>query len=378
MIYSTRNDGFCQRLKSLLRVIRAGEIFDKDYRFVWRKKSGEYGAFHACEDVLDVFSEEYVKRKHVLELPSVVDISAKDLNKSMAGNYNIIEGWDFLDSKDENYSREFSSIVFSDSINSAIDFAKSIDIGSKSVAIHVRGGDICYGAGKNNSFEFQDKVITIPLAKDIARRSDGRVIFFCQDDEFKEQLRGVENAIFPEDLCKNLEMSKLESLIFDVILMSRSGAIFGGTSAVPEVASMLTGAKQYHPLDKYSPGEISSISRSFEFFSDCAHDNDIIYFSLINSLYYSILSESKLGDIREIVKEAISVNATSFQSLFFGYFYERDFLERRLLGSGFSLSYIDEVVKSNYTMLKNSDMMSRIVNGSGFTFKAYKAWLASL
>jgi len=378
MIYSTRDDGFCQRLKSLLRVIRASEIFNEDYRFIWRKKGGEYGAFHACEDVLDVFSKEYVKRKHVTELPGIVDVSAMELSKGVTGNYNIIEGWDFLDSRGENYSREFSSIGFSDSINSAITFGKTIDIGSKPVAVHVRGGDICYGVGKNNSFEFQDKVITIPLAKDIARRSDGRVIFFCQDEGFKEKLTGVENAIFPEDLCKDLGMSKLESLMFDVILMSRCEAVFGGKSAVPEVAAMIAGAKQYHPLDKYSPEDIASISRSGELFSDCAQDDDIIYFSLINSLYYSILSECNQNDIKDIVKEAVSVNPNSFQSLFFGYVYEREFLKNCLLGNKFSSSDIDKVVKSNYAMLKNSGIVSQVVSSSGFTFKAYKAWLASL
>lgn len=285
MFLANRNDGFGQRLIMLLKAIRLSNLVSQDYKFTWHEKKGEHGSYHAAQDIKHVFSESFIKNHFSNEfIPHSIAQVKKSEDLLRFDNTKIYAVYSrkllpYLDQVNPVYLEELNAVKFSDKVNIAIDLAKSVKLDEKAIAIHLRGGDICFGPLKHKSIMFQDKVVPLSVAKTIITHATSSVVVFTQDEKFKRYLSGVGRVIFSDDLMGSGFEDNIEKTMFDIILMSRCETIVGRDSAIPIVASMISGVKILDPCED-NERVIKSIL-SDEYYNSETYDSDtLLYLSV--------------------------------------------------------------------------------------------------
>ncbi|MGM8849365.1 hypothetical protein ACS8E6_02475 [Salinicola halophyticus] len=327
MLISSRNDGFGQRLKALLRTIRISERAQGlDYKFIWNAKSGEYGSFHACEPVNKVFADSYINEHYIKTFPENTKrvSSHEDLARLDSSLTYLITGREsFLDELNPSYAEEFSYIKFSENLHEAIERANTALVPPGSVALHLRGGDLCFGPLKHKSYAYQSKVVPLSLAKKLIKdKGDvgASVVLFCQDQTFKEYLRGYQNVLLPDELLGLSYEDNLTGVLSELVIMSRCDEIFGGDSAVPIVASMLSGKSLIDASEYFRKTDVIESIESDEIFINNMYDRDTLYFLNISLLYNYFSMESEESKKKLAIQNAISIDPLNTQSLFFLYY----------------------------------------------------------
>lgn len=343
MILSIRKDGFGQRVKSLMYAMRFSKSIGHDYQFLWEEKTGSYGALHACKNANDIFEKAYYEKYFVDNLPekyTPLNSALKREDILYKNNFYTVNGVSEKEVFDAcAYKSEFLEIGFNEDIKKSIKFAFSIDVNPETKAIHLRGGDICYGPLKGKSILFQDKVITIPLAKKIIEDSKTDIIVFSQDPDFNLFLNQYDNVIFASDLKKESMQEGVSSVIFDVVLMSRCQEIYAGTSAIPELAAMISGTKLSTALDAYHCQFIVDYLDELVFKDDFKYNKDLEFYFLINLFYYSAII-SDVVRMRKISGRMLVVNPENPQSILFGYFFNKEMTEKILKENYFKIKKI--------------------------------------
>ncbi len=286
-IVSMRTDGFGQRLKVLLFAMRVSKYFDLDMKFVWDRKGGAYGKYHACEEADQTFSSDFLSMHYLEDTPEGVGFNPSKFKEAdyFLNDTCYLVNW-FSDSLNHlgGYEREFFSVGFSDVIKSAISAANKISIDSPSSAVHLRGGDILYGPLRCFSTLFQDKIIPISIAKELVSDKSVTWFVFAQDESVSSHLRGFDNVVVSSDLQGDF-LTSVEKVIFDIVLMSRCDRIFGGSSAVCELASLISGVKVIGVSDLYSDDKINSSIKNDELFMNSLYDKYLMS-QLFSAVYY--------------------------------------------------------------------------------------------
>lgn len=325
-IISIRDDGFCLRLKVMLTALRLANKYNMGMKFMWNEKKGLYGSFHACSDVNEVFSKKFIEKSYLKKRPeSGVVLNSKNFNKHKLENQS---GLDFLLASEVEldggaYNEEFNEIGFSEKMKNAIKLAESINVDNV-YAMHLRGGDLVYGPLKIYSLIHNDKVMPISVAKEIISISDKKMIIFAQDETVKNELRSFDGTVISSDLSTGLH-SREELLIFDLVLMSRCEKIYGGTSGVCQVASLLSGKEILSVYNKYTDSDICSLILKDEMYKNNQYDELMLSFLDIAVYYHSY----DLCEKRAVLEKAVGRDSENYGSkliLFFTFFDVDDWL----------------------------------------------------
>jgi hypothetical protein len=262
MIVSCRTDGLGQRLNALLNTIYLARTLGIDYGFAWKALAGGHAVHHSIGTPEDIFDPVYLDRHYVPELDekmpqlSTRGLSISDLKrvttragfkgwrsklrlelKRHSADPYLIEGWSV------GVARAFEEIKFAGPIQSAISAARARRIPDNAVAIHLRAGDVVYGAA-GRSLDFVSKIIPPIIAEEVMVQLKGRgfqPILFGQDALLLTYLAERHGAALATGDDAVPAMGPFESVFYEIALMARTKLIVAGDSGFPRLASWIGG-----------------------------------------------------------------------------------------------------------------------------------------
>lgn len=275
VFFANRVDGFGMRLSAVLSAIIYAKNYGSDFKFSWfNRDTDTYLNHHMSNKIEDVFDEEFIS-EHIIE-KSYID----SLNLTNASQYNkklhnaLFEGYlcdysnrnDFKNSDNSfSYRDTFNSIGFSESLLEAKHLAETIDLGKKTVAIHLRSGDIVYeGYRLFHSFHYKvTPAYVIPVLIEKYKNDGYEVILIGQEESFCQYLSKEYSVKYSEDLV-NKDFNKTQQGMFDITLFARMSLIISMGSAFTEVATLINGSKTQQYFNVLSFDEIKDGFEKFE------------------------------------------------------------------------------------------------------------------
>lgn len=261
---ANRNDGLGARLGAILNAIVMAKIFQRKFHVYWPSEVSVGKEFHVIDSAKDTFSQKYVEEHFVGDDFLIVDKNAQVSNVENVKDFFAENEIDvYLCHQNEKfkclhdlsgidataYKEAFESIKFNESINQSILAAKSVNIGQKAVAIHIRGGDIVYGRYRL-SRRYQQKALCYSLAIaliDKLTQQGFTPVIFLQDKAIENALRNekLNNLVLAKDFSNDFDLK--QQAFFDIALMSRCQIIIAGSSSFSDVAARISGIKVDKP-----------------------------------------------------------------------------------------------------------------------------------
>jgi hypothetical protein len=141
------------------------------------------------------------------------------------------------------FCRAFDGIDFSPKIKRALHASRLPDVGSDTIAVHLRAGDIVNGKFRRIG-TYASKVIPYKLVSAYVseQRDRGKqVLLFGQDAELGRAIAHAYGARWASDLMPSDLKSSAEQAFFDVGLMSRCSKIVAGASDFTRLAATIRG-----------------------------------------------------------------------------------------------------------------------------------------
>lgn len=314
IFFANRVDGFGMRLSAVLSAMIYAKNYGSDFKFSWFNRDTDiYLSHHMSNKVEDVFDQEFIN-KHIIEkgyIDSLNLINASQYNEKL--NDGLFKGYlcdysnrnDFQkDNTSFSYREAFNSIGFSEMLLEAKCLAESIHLGEKTVAIHLRSGDIVYeGYRLFHSFHYKvTPAYVIPVLIEKYKSEGYEVILIGQEESFCKYLSKTYSVKYSGDLI-NKDFDKTQQGMFDIALFARMSLIISMGSAFTEVATLINGSKTKRYFHVLSLDEIKEGFFKFEtgFGALCSSVITDLYksFSYINFYrkYYSVLSVEKKIEI---------------------------------------------------------------------------------
>ncbi len=278
-----REDGLGERLRAIVQGSYLANYLQLEFKFCWPSKRFA-SEFHAIESEEKIFASHFLQKHFLRDLPkgfkAYLKVSQNNkialplkLDELLADGFKGLY-FDDLDVrrvlKDDsdpdlssNLAEAFQKIEFSDQLSQVMNTVQTIKLSNKTVAIHIRGGDIVYGPYRFFQ-HFQDKVLPLPIAKYLLNTlvSQGyEPIVFVQDEAVKNVFKNLPNIRLSSDFLKET-YSNLEQAFFDILLMSRCTQIFAGSSGFAELAAVISGQTVQQSIQALSSEEITSIIQS--------------------------------------------------------------------------------------------------------------------
>lgn len=332
IFYATRTDGLGERLRAILNAIALANKFSGRFYFSWTKLVGVHEKFHSTGNVDSVFDPYFIENHFIewgerksLKLLSYdqfieegfnkENIDGVEVNKVHLAYRNFFED-DFF------YEKAFKSIRFNDKVEDARIEAYKVSLDEKSIAIHLRSGDIVYGIFRYSNL-FYDKIVPQYIVEALIKKlqKDGyKVFIFGQDYDFCKVISKSSNAIFVDEI-KDTNYDVHQSAIFDITLMSRCDRIVAGSSGFAVLASWINNKK----IDSYKSFlNTKEIENAFIGFSD---DVGLLFSPQISSLSKSFALSHYLNEFesslslhkkKEIVRKCLEMDA---DNIFYKIFY---------------------------------------------------------
>ncbi len=285
IVVAARQDGLGERLNAILNGMFLAHQLGFEFAYHWPPTSsaerlGVDKALHAIGGEEEFFSSDFIARYSIPDFNSkgFVEVRGKGLTREHLVRKTEdpdFAGWlaprldldDLLveqlrPNPDFNLGSVFNEIEFHETVAAAIRAARSLDIPAHCVGVHLRSGDIFYGAYRK-LVHYTYKGVTLPIAKAIISsiaQSGGRVLLFGQDRDVLQYLKKVTGAMTMEDLHAPKFVSSTVQAMFEIVLMSRCERIVAGSSGFAKQASWIAGIRVEHPADFFSPGEQTRIS----------------------------------------------------------------------------------------------------------------------
>jgi len=259
VIVAGRKDGIGERLRAIMNCIILSDAIGGQFLFHWPDLDRNLDAqFVDMLPVDRMFSAAFIEKHHIdparLRSLSAVPLSP-DLNEiaglgensgpcaflapaadklvpgSSIGRFSIPE---------DCYVRAFNSIEFSDEIQAAVNAARLADVPASSIALHIRSGDLVYGNYRYFG-TLESKLIPLEISEYlIAKNPETKFVIFCQDKDIISRVRGHDNVIVPEDVADTAAFNGVQSVLFEISLMSRCGKIIAGSSAFASLAAQVS------------------------------------------------------------------------------------------------------------------------------------------
>lgn len=283
---SSRNDGFGERLKALMNTIYIAKKTGGHARFVWEVMPESMARDHSVISAEETFSPTYLenfrikykdfKNLKIKHLSQEARSIAADMPQS-PGVDAILVGQGSLINQAPTLMRKFDlsmgqlsafrSIEFSDELEKARRAAYDLEIPEKTIAVHLRAGDIVYGR-----YRFMDrytsKVVPSPLAIDIVKnyeRAGIGTLIFGQDEVLCKLLKDRFGARLASEIGDSFDFSETQKALFEITLMSRAQAIYAGSSGFAVSAARISNASLRDPYTVYAPDQaVEIIKRSLQ------------------------------------------------------------------------------------------------------------------
>lgn len=273
VFFANRVDGFGMRLSAVLSAMIYAKNYGSDFKFSWFNRDKDtYLNHHMSNKVEDVFDGEFIN-EHVIEkgyIDGLNLINASQYNEEI--NNELFEGYlcdysnrnDFKNS-DTSFREAFNSIGFSKSLLEAKRLAESIDLGEKTVAIHLRSGDIVYeGYRLFHSFHYKvTPAYIIPILIEKYKNDGYEVVLIGQEESFCQYLSKKYSVKYSGSII-NKEFNTNQQGMFDIALLARMSLIISMGSAFTEVATLINNSKTKRYFNVLSFDEIRDGFQKFE------------------------------------------------------------------------------------------------------------------
>ena len=267
-----RSDGLGERLRALLNAIALSQVYNARFEFYWDDEVFNVKG-HAIDNADKIFDPDFIHH-HQIELNKASKCLpvSEFFRTRKSGHYycdQVVEESFFKGNKadfscfENERASAFEKIKFSDSVMYAINVAKGIPLHENSVALHLRAGDLVYGK-YSQSTSYTQKAISYPLAIDIiedCQQQSCDVLVFGQDEKLIDSLCDNFHVSSAMNFMP-LQFNKYQSAIFDIVLMSRCGSIYAGSSGFAILASWINQSVYINPM--YSLGREKVVNIIFE------------------------------------------------------------------------------------------------------------------
>lgn len=262
---SHRSDGLGERLKAIVNAIALAGYYKTDFAFSWPPISATVAASHAIGQARDLFSDEFVDRRMVTNKPTM---SLSDFISQGGGSTNtqalVSTPHTSIYHVSESLRRHvpasklseaFWKIGFSDKMQKAIDIAKSVELLTGGVGIHLRAGDIVYGRYRFSE-RYTNKVVPYPLCAEFVKQqatAGTTVILFGQDADLCRKMTDRLGAVFAGEYHSTYDFDDHQAAIFDIVLMSRCARVVSGNSGFAQIAQIIGQFELLDPLKILPP-----------------------------------------------------------------------------------------------------------------------------
>lgn len=262
---STRSDGLCMRLNTILDAMILAQLFQADFGFEWSGDDAPSTDGQAIPEVHGVFERTFVDEhlqacvtdgstltrltapvKSELEFESLLASARRRGLFEVDQPRNLRHMLPFVRDRiaKDAYRCAFDALGFVDSIRRAIGLAREIDLAPDAVTLHVRGGDIVHGAHAHHGTYTAKAPSIFELERQLeASLSEKRQVWLIGQeadliDNLSRRYPGVrELSGYPA--VQSLDGA--ERVLFDALLMSRMSRIYGGNSGVTLLARRVGG-----------------------------------------------------------------------------------------------------------------------------------------
>lgn len=275
VFFANRVDGFGMRLSAVLSAMVYAKTYGSDFKISWHHHDNKvYLNHHMTSKVEDIFEEDFIKQ-HVIEKSYIDSLNLINASQYNEGLHNeLFEGYlcdysnrnDFKNSDTSlSYKEAFNSIGFSKSLLEAKRLAESIDLGEKTVAIHLRSGDIVYeGYRLFHSFHYKvTPAYIIPILIEKYKNDGYEVILIGQEESFCQYLSKKYSVKYSGSII-NKEFNTNQQGMFDIALLARMSLIISMGSAFTEVATLINNSKTKRYFNVLSFDEIRDGFQKFE------------------------------------------------------------------------------------------------------------------
>jgi hypothetical protein len=268
---AARSDGFGERIRALLNAVALAEHFGGSFQIHWPNPEHfkrEDLPFHSISRASDTFSTQFLQKHGSpawntggVRRFSEAKFDYSEINTLLSGKpKNTIVGQnlpEFLSESalrtidPQSRLRAFEKIGFSENLRQAITAARAVELRDPTAVIHLRSGDIVFGAWRFFG-NFYRKIIPFSVADALIKKlqNDGhRVIIFGQDAQLVEYLSRHNGEIDANKVRPESLKSVDQKALFDMVLMSRCDAIYSGNSGFALAASEFGGCK-LHFIDR--------------------------------------------------------------------------------------------------------------------------------
>lgn len=256
---AARNDGFGERLKAILNAMVLAEAFNRPFRFHWPVfASGSLKKFHTVPPAEEIFGREFLDAHYIETFDRTAYTTVAPPAKSKADIRKLMSASKAglcIDQQTvstlyqstaatpltEGYVTAFRRIGFTPHLTQKIEIARQVDIPEKSVAVHLRAGDIIYGSYRFSSV-YSGKTMCYSVAKRVMERliKQGKYpLIFGQDLKTCRLLANKFGLKLGIDFLGDMGDDAMASALGEIIVMSRCEEIYAGTSGFAKVAGWI-------------------------------------------------------------------------------------------------------------------------------------------
>lgn len=286
LILSKRNDGFGQRLWSIINGMALASLTNRNFYFSWPKIGSTGAEFHAVLTANETFSHDFLEKHHT-DLTKTDGMSLKSLTKNSIYTFDDLYSVPSLIAEPEPlnkyfprlkiepsiFRRAYDEIVFSEDIECARKIAEQISLPDGHIAaIHIRAGDIVYGP-----FRFMERFATkalpffiLKMLVEKLQKENTSIFLFGEDNELMKEISTQWNVKIASNLYADYQtLNSTQKAVFDITLMSRFQSIYAGSSGFSSVAAAISGGKSIDPHSVFNKNEMVDefldLSREFSY-----------------------------------------------------------------------------------------------------------------
>lgn len=277
-ILAHRSDGMGERLRTLIQAMHVADTLGCDYRFTWQDTHLMTRAnFHKLPTASNMFSSDFLDAHlletnfnpndyKILEYKCFLKDKWKEKHWPNGDKGILLQGPRKVSISDipqelesrSRYRSYFGKIEFSPDLMKAIQAAQSVPLSNRTIAFHLRGGDIVFGPARERP-RYLFKVVPLPLAISFAKEllAKGNTVLVFGEDQESIRLMESFGAVAAINLTGRLSETSTQADLFDMVLMSRCDRIYASdSSAFANIATLIGSAELIGVISLEKPQKI--------------------------------------------------------------------------------------------------------------------------
>lgn len=334
---ATRNDGFGERLRAILHAMVLAKYYKGKFYFDWPSFNNWSGGkiplqdAHSVFEIEETFDKDFIE-SHRVDSKKLRTIKLDDIKEKI--DYKSLVDYDgiLVNQGAMSFHEAFQNIKFSNKLeNIKIDvdyiFSK-FDKDVKVTAIHLRMGDIVYGAHRFRDL-FYYKVLPVYILNtliDKLKKDGYQIILFGQDKDFCASIAEKYNIMYSESLVFHKDYDVLQKAFFDIVLMSKCDQVIAMHSGFAELATFIGKSRKITKYQDYlSEIEIySSFDVVKEYNPPFDSLNPILTSFTISHFLHEFETKIELSKRISLIQECIELDAVNpyYKLIFAKYLYE--------------------------------------------------------